>query len=344
VASGSFTAPDHEYPSWLEIALTATDSGGLQASSSVRLDPKTVNLALTSTPSGLQVTVGSATNTTPFTQTVVRGSRTSLSAPTPQTLSGTTYTWHAWSDGGAQTHDVTPLANASYGASYNASSPTGYAATITADGPVAYWRLGEASGTSVADAVGTNTGTAVGGVTRGQPGATADGNTAVDMNGTTGYVTVPDATAVRLGDGPFTLEAWVNRPTLGATFPGDQEQVFDKSDGGYQVNIQNNVVYFEQAAVGTIAHATVSMGTGWHHIVVTKNGAAVHLYQDGADVTGAVTNHTLTDAAKPLVLGVRRGNASAFLDGLLDEVAVYRTVLTPGQVAAHYAARLLTGS
>ena len=29
VASGSFTAPDHEYPSYLELRLTATDSGGL---------------------------------------------------------------------------------------------------------------------------------------------------------------------------------------------------------------------------------------------------------------------------------------------------------------------------
>ena len=29
VASGSFAAPDHEYPSWLELRLTATDSLGL---------------------------------------------------------------------------------------------------------------------------------------------------------------------------------------------------------------------------------------------------------------------------------------------------------------------------
>ena len=29
-ASGSFTAPDHEYPFYLELSLTATDSTGLQ--------------------------------------------------------------------------------------------------------------------------------------------------------------------------------------------------------------------------------------------------------------------------------------------------------------------------
>lgn len=40
VASGSFSAPDHEYPACIELRLTATDSGGLTDSTSVRLDPR----------------------------------------------------------------------------------------------------------------------------------------------------------------------------------------------------------------------------------------------------------------------------------------------------------------
>src|SRR4029079_11236605 len=50
LASGSFVAPDHEYPSWLELQLTATDSGGLTNTTSVRLDPQTVNLTIPSSP------------------------------------------------------------------------------------------------------------------------------------------------------------------------------------------------------------------------------------------------------------------------------------------------------
>jgi hypothetical protein len=50
VDGGSFAAPDHEYPSWLKLSLTVTDSGGLSDEASVRLDPKTVNLTFTSTP------------------------------------------------------------------------------------------------------------------------------------------------------------------------------------------------------------------------------------------------------------------------------------------------------
>src|SRR5262249_19839489 len=52
-ASGSFVAPDHEYPSYLELTLTATDSGGLTSTKTVRLDPQTVDLTFDTSPRGL---------------------------------------------------------------------------------------------------------------------------------------------------------------------------------------------------------------------------------------------------------------------------------------------------
>ncbi|MDX6666640.1 MAG: hypothetical protein QOK04_20, partial [Solirubrobacteraceae bacterium] len=60
VSSGSFAAPDHDYPSYLEIQLTATDSSGLKDTKTVRLDPQTVALSFASQPSGMQVVVGSS--------------------------------------------------------------------------------------------------------------------------------------------------------------------------------------------------------------------------------------------------------------------------------------------
>ena len=45
VAADSFTALlTHEYPSYLELRLTATDSGGLTTTTTRRLDPRTVVL------------------------------------------------------------------------------------------------------------------------------------------------------------------------------------------------------------------------------------------------------------------------------------------------------------
>jgi uncharacterized repeat protein (TIGR01451 family) len=106
VASGSFTAPDHEYPSYLELKLTATDSGGLQNSVSIQLNPQTVVLTFASNPSGLQLTVGSSSAATPFTRTVIQNSSNSISALSPQDLAGVRYAFASWSDNGAQTHNI----------------------------------------------------------------------------------------------------------------------------------------------------------------------------------------------------------------------------------------------
>jgi glucose/arabinose dehydrogenase len=122
VASGSFTAPDHAYPCWLELQLTATDSGGLTSTASVRLDPQTVVLTFRTNPAGLKLTdlaVNSTAQATPFSTTVVVGSNNSVSAPSPQISNRSTYYFSSWSDGGAQSHViVAPATNTTYTATY----------------------------------------------------------------------------------------------------------------------------------------------------------------------------------------------------------------------------------
>ena len=119
VSSGTFTAPDHEYPSYLEVRLTATDSGGLTDTKSVRLDPQTVELSFESNPAGLRLGVGGFEGTTPFSRTVIVGSANSISALSPQTLGGQNYKFVSWSDGGAQSHDIIAGASPStYTATY----------------------------------------------------------------------------------------------------------------------------------------------------------------------------------------------------------------------------------
>ncbi len=117
-ASGSFVAPDHEYPSHLDLRLTATDTGGLTNTTSVQLDPQTVDLTFGSSPAGLTLAVGSTSQPTPFTRTAILGSTLSVSAPSPQAIGGTAYEFVNWSDGGAQTHQVTANASGSYDATY----------------------------------------------------------------------------------------------------------------------------------------------------------------------------------------------------------------------------------
>jgi PKD repeat protein len=133
VASGSFPAPDHEYPSYLELQLTATDAQGASAATSIQLDPQTVGLTFQSSPTGMQLTMGTFSGLAPFTRTVIINSANSVSAPN-QSLGGTPYVFSAWSDGGAQTHTITaPATPATYTATFVPASNRPPVAVATAN-------------------------------------------------------------------------------------------------------------------------------------------------------------------------------------------------------------------
>jgi glucose/arabinose dehydrogenase/PKD repeat protein len=97
-ASGFFAAPDHDYPSELELRLTATDARGLSKTESVALKPKTVVLSFATNPTGLNVTFNGSTAAAPFTRRVIQNSRNTFSAPSPQNRKGKHY-FQNWWDG-----------------------------------------------------------------------------------------------------------------------------------------------------------------------------------------------------------------------------------------------------
>ncbi len=138
MASGSFAAPDHDYPSYLELVLTATDSNGVSASVTRRIDPKTVTLAFQTVPTGLSLTVNGTASTAPFSRTVIQGSGNSLTATTPQTVGGAFHAFQSWSDGGSATHTLTPTGSGTYTATYSTAPFTALTlSTVTNDGVAA---------------------------------------------------------------------------------------------------------------------------------------------------------------------------------------------------------------
>jgi PKD repeat protein len=119
VSSGSFLAPDHEFPSHLELELTATDSEGVQSTASVLLHPRSVTLTFQTQPPGLSVAMNAATEATPFSRTVIVGSVNSVGAPSPQFQDGLPQQFQSWSDGGAQNHTaVAPATPTTYTATF----------------------------------------------------------------------------------------------------------------------------------------------------------------------------------------------------------------------------------
>ncbi len=105
-STASIAAPDHDYPSHLEIRLEVTDSGGLTANAAVSIFPKTVSLTLSTVPAGLSVSLASETALAPLTRTVIAGAALGVAADSPQNGTATVYRWQSWSDGGDVSHNL----------------------------------------------------------------------------------------------------------------------------------------------------------------------------------------------------------------------------------------------
>lgn len=118
--SGKFLVPEHDYPSYLEIILRVADDRGLTARTTLKLEPRTVNLAIGSSPAGVQLTAGLLQGPSPLSLTAIEDSHVLLSAPSTAQVDGRTYTWQSWSDGGARSHTVLADKSASFTAAYTA--------------------------------------------------------------------------------------------------------------------------------------------------------------------------------------------------------------------------------
>ena len=205
----------------LQIRLTATDSNGLTKTITQELQPNRVNVTFASQPSGLSLLINGTTFATPRTLVSWEGYTIGASAPSPQTLAGTSYAFSSWSDGGSQTHSVlTGASPSTHTATYQAASGACTISGTSANDTI--------SGTSGADVIcgkgGNDTIKGAGGndVLKGEGGAdqlyggqgddTLDGGTdANNSNDTANYsasltaVTASLSTNTATGEGTDTL-------------------------------------------------------------------------------------------------------------------------------------------
>ena len=118
VASGSFTVPDHEYPSTLELRLTARD-GDRSATVTRGITYQWTELTIASEPAGVELSAGGHTGPAPYTERFATNGLVTLSAPRTATIDGVPHELVGWSDGGAASHEVrVPPAATTYTARY----------------------------------------------------------------------------------------------------------------------------------------------------------------------------------------------------------------------------------
>jgi hypothetical protein len=224
------------------------------------------------------------------------------------------------------------------------SSATGsYHDTVLTDSPRAYWRLGEASGTSAADASGNNrTGSYQNAPTLGAQGALAgDANSAVGFNGADEFVNVPYNAA--LNPASFTVEAWAYVTGGQGTFrslvtsrdfaPGNARGfvLYAAPDNTWQ--------FWTGSGDWNIVYGPAVVLNQWTHIVATHDGTTARLYVNGILAASKAMGYT-QNAQRPLRIATGKSEAAAqyFLPGRVDEVAVYASALSAARVQAHHAA------
>jgi PKD repeat protein len=229
----------------------------------------------------------------------------------------------------------------------NAGGVSNYGDTVLdTPGLVGYWRLGEASGPSLADSKGSATGSATAGSSFGQTGALAgDPNTALGFDGTDDSGSVPlNLSATNKA----TIEFWLNWSSfdndddlameLTSNFNGNSGGFVvdpDAGQGSFGVGIgvadSRNNVFFARPSAGA-----------WHHYALVFDTTAPPAQQVTPYVDGQPVSYSKTadgtgagNFANSTLYLMSRAGTGLYGQGGLDELAVYNRALSATEIAEH---------
>lgn len=228
---------------------------------------------------------------------------------------------------------------------------TGYDLQVLSDNPMGYWGLNETSGAAADTAEGQN-GTVGSLVTRGVPGAIAGSSTtAYRFNSTSSSTTstvIPQTASTSQNE--FSIEAWFKTTNTrgggivnfgGAKSGNSGTAAIDRT---LYVGSDGKLYFGVNPATQRTVNSPASVRDGqWHHAVATLDGSGMKLYLDGT-LVGSRTDYTTGRNFDGVwrIGGDRHtgwpANPSAgYLNGDIDQVAVYPYALGADRVAAHRA-------
>ena len=246
---------------------------------------------------------------------------------------GTTYWYRVKAVSGATSSSYSNVVQAT------TPAPASYFASVVADHPISYWRLGETSGTIAGDITVANPGTYNGPPTLGAPSlvGTDQVDHAVGFNGTNNDVRVGQSGSLDLSTA-ITLEAFIKPSSLPPA--GSFRSIVAKT-GAYALALNGPTLELTILQLGVNRRLMAPAGTiaagGTYHVVGTYDGTTERLYVNGRQVASSA----LTGAADVTISGVRIGSwdgAQQFFAGTIDEAAIYNKTLSAAQVAAHFSA------
>jgi hypothetical protein len=149
---------------------------------------------------------------------------------------------------------------------------------------------------------------------------------------------VPSSPELCFADVTFSVTAWVNPYTPG----GEQQMIIAKNDysagkreWGLMLDKDNRFrFYLWQKGWKTVSAQTEPRAGQWHHVALTVAQGHCRLYINGKQEAEAQLSASLLATDAPVTIGgsLDGGRARQMFTGVLDEVSLFRSVLTPAAI------------
>lgn len=239
-----------------------------------------------------------------------------------------------------------------------ATGQSDFAAVVASDSPYLWWRLGEASGNTIADASGNSRGGSLAGTAgtsydRGVAGLVGDSNLATRLKQSTGYMQSSTAYSASLmaTSKTFAIAVRIDSGAAGGTIIGLHDGGAPSGTSGSRdrmlyVNTSGKLVAgIYSAAIRTIASAA-NINDGQRHLLHLAMGAdnteGSELYIDGVSVGSMPYVSNDTSGSRYLYAGLLNlsgwpngAAAAATAFGTYDEILIFPARLSAARILAH---------
>jgi hypothetical protein len=177
---------------------------------------------------------------------------------------------------------------------------------------------------------------------------------AFSLNGTNQYVDLGNAKSLWVSKGAFTVDAWVYFNNIGEP----DQSIVDKMNAngtnsdGWRLLYQGDFDQFwfclgggpgnngcQSGAPTTVVSTTTVKAQTWYHVTGVKTSTTISIYVNGS-LEGTSQFGTFTDTnSTDLLFGVTASQGkTAWLNGLIDEVELFKRALKPAEIQGIYGA------
>jgi len=192
---------------------------------------------------------------------------------------------------------------------------------------VGWWSLDEQEGTKAIDWSGHGLHGTFRGNVKWTEGMVGGG---LDFDGDGDYVDLGNPEGWPAGTEPRSMCAWAKTDSVSAGWKWIA--AYGSAGGGTAMFIGLNGASLYGGGYTDDIYIDNFWDTGvWHHIALTYDGATARLYADGVEVVSGAKNWNLIRSRAHI--GRQVNNEVEFWDGAIDDVRVYKIVLTPEQIA-----------